>query len=104
MNRQAVRLCVPAAVVCALAAEVFAADVKPQPTSQIVVVTTTKVKPGMAKEWETIQNDISNAYQKIGIPFRNVWQTSTFGDMYTYHTASPIAKFADLDGDGPLLK
>lgn len=104
MNNRVLRCCIPTAVVFALAAPVFAADAKPQPSSQLIVVTTVKVKPGMAKEWEAIQSDISNAYQKSGIPFRNVWQTTMFGDMYSYATASPISKFADLDGDGPLLK
>jgi len=104
MYTQVLRSFLPIAVVFASAVELSAADVKAQPTSQLLVVTTVKIKPGTAKEWEAIQSDITNAYQKAGVAFRNVWQTATLGDLYTYSTVSPISKFADLDGDSPLLK
>lgn len=91
------------AAVLALSVGVEAADTK-APANQLYLVTVVKVKPGMAKDWEAIQSDITNAYQKSGIASRSVWHTNVIGDVYEYATSSPIQSFADLDADSPLLK
>jgi hypothetical protein len=63
----------------------------------------TVVKPGAVTEYEAIQKEVMAAYKKAGVRSRAVLQT-IFGDLHEYVSVTPIAKFGDLDGTGPLEK
>src|SRR5258708_7283598 len=62
-----------------------------------------KIKPEKRADFEAIQKEVSAAYKQAGVPFRVVWQT-TFGDINEYVSASPLANFAAMDGDSPVVK
>ena len=51
-----------------------------------------------------IQKEISAAYKKAGVPFRNVWQTAGFGEINLWVSVTPIAKFADMDKPSSLVQ
>jgi hypothetical protein len=61
----------------------------------------TVVKPEARAEYEAAQKEITAAYKKAGVRSRAVLQT-IFGDLNEYVSVTPIAKFADMDGTGPL--
>ena len=63
----------------------------------------TQVKPEARLEWEALQKEITAAYKKAGVPSRAVLQT-VFGDLNEFISVAPLAKFADMDGDGPLQR
>ncbi len=72
---------------------------------QTLRVNTYRIKPEMVPEWESLlKNEVTPGYKKAGIPFLSVWETASFGEGNEYVAASPIAKFADLDGPNPLSK
>ena len=72
---------------------------------QMLRVTTYRIKPDMVQEWESlIKNEIIPGYKKAGAPEISVWETGNFGTGSEYTVATPIAKFADLDGASPLAK
>jgi hypothetical protein len=77
------------------------AQAKPASTASVFV---TKVKPGMAKEWEALQKELNAALKKGGAPWRNVSQTAVFGDLNTYVSVTPIEKFAQFDNPSPLVQ
>lgn len=62
-------------------------------------VLVSRVKPDMIQEFENLsKNGLNPALKKAGVPFRQVWTTATFGNLYEYVSVSPIDKFADFDG------
>jgi hypothetical protein len=62
-------------------------------------VLVSRVKPDMIQEFENLsKNELNPALKKAGVPFRQVWTTATFGNLYEYVSVSPIDKFADFDG------
>ena len=75
------------------------------PQDSWIRVTTVHVKPDMVQEWREIyKNDIVPAYKKAEVPRLTVWSTSMFGDSSEYTLVMPITKFAQFDGDSPLVK
>jgi hypothetical protein len=71
------------------------------PPSQWSVVMVSQVKPEARLEWEASQKEITAAYKKAGVPSRAVLQT-VFGNVNEFISVTPLAKFAEMDGDGPL--
>jgi len=66
-------------------------------------VLVSRVKPDMIQEFENLsKNELNPALKKARVPFRQVWTTATFGNLYEYVSVSPIDKFADFDGTLPL--
>jgi hypothetical protein len=67
--------------------------------------THTQVKPEMLNEWLDLQkNEVVPALKKAGQTTRNVLVAGLFGNSYEYVTVTPFAKYADFDGDAPLVK
>lgn len=67
--------------------------------------THTQVKPEMLNEWLDLQkNEVIPAQKKAGLTTRTVYVASLFGNTYEYVTVTPFAKYADFDGDGPLVR
>ncbi len=68
-------------------------------------VTKVTVKPEKAWEFgKFMKDEFKPALVKGGVKLSYAWQTAIFGDEFTYYFVSPIAKFADYDGDGPIEK
>jgi hypothetical protein len=67
--------------------------------------THTQVKPEMLNEWLDLQkNEVIPAQKKAGLTTRTVYVASLFGNTYEYVTMTPFSKYADFDGDGPLVR
>lgn len=62
-----------------------------------------QIKPEARVEWDAYQKEITAAYKKAGVPSRAVLET-VFGDLNEFISVTPLAKFADMDGDGPLVR
>jgi hypothetical protein len=83
------------------AAPYAAAQKDTPPPPQWSLVTVTQVKPEARQDWEAYQKEITAAYKKAGVPSRAVLQT-VFGNVHEFISVAPIAKFAEMDGGGPL--
>ena len=63
------------------------------------------IKPDMVNEWADLQKyEVIPALKKAGQSTRTVYQTYAFGSSYEYTIVTPFAKFAEFDGQTPLLK
>ena len=65
--------------------------------------TTTKVIPGMRREFEGNLKQLVAAYKKAGVPWVLTFETFA-GDTTEYTTIVPVIKFGDLDGPSVVLK
>ncbi len=75
------------------------------PQNTWIRVSTVHVKPDMVQEWRDIyKNELVPAYKKAEVPAFTVWAGSIFGDSYEYTLVMPISKFAQFDGDSPVVK
>lgn len=90
--------------------EVFAQNPTPTPqaapTPEFLSITVVSVKPDMMVEFQNFMKNTTNpALKKGGVKWREVWQnTGAAGDAFEYVLVTPVAKFADFDGPGPLEK
>ena len=67
--------------------------------------THTQVKPEMLNEWFDLQkNEVVPALKKAGVTTRAVLVANLFGNSFEYVTVTPFAKYADFDGEGPLVR
>ncbi len=67
-------------------------------------VTITHVKPDMLDEWVDLQkNEVIPALKKAGVASRTVLRT-VWGSGYEFTAVTPLAKFADRDGQNPIVK
>lgn len=83
---------------------ILAPTVRSQDGPQMLRMATVKVKLGMNAEYEAAQKEVSDALKKAGVPWRQVWTTTTFGDVGTYVSVTPISKFAEFDQIPPAVK
>jgi hypothetical protein len=68
-------------------------------------VTITHVKPDMLTEWIDLQkNEVVPALKKAGVKTRTVYVSGLFGPAGEYATIQPFEKYAEFDGDNPLIK
>lgn len=72
---------------------------EPAARNQVIVV---HVKPYIVNEWTALQkNELMPALKKAGVKTRTMYQT-VLGNSFEYVGVTPFAKFAELDGQGPL--
>jgi hypothetical protein len=75
------------------------------PAPEWLSVTVAQIKPDLLTEWQDFQkNETIPALQKAGIKWRSAWQAGVFGENFTYVFVQPIEKFAQYDGDSPIVK
>jgi hypothetical protein len=76
------------------------------PASAFLSITVVKVKPEMAVEFQNYMKNTTNpALRKGGLKWRDVWQsTLASGDSSEFVIVTPVDKFADFDGPGPMQK
>ena len=87
------------------AAQTPAAAAPPPPPRERLAVMVVNVKPEMAAEFDAMmKNETNPALAKAGVKWRDVWNTATFGDRFTYYIVRPVDKFADFDGLDPVEK
>jgi hypothetical protein len=68
-------------------------------------VTTVTVRPEKVGEFRAfIKNEFNPALVKGGVKVSYAWETGVFGNEFIYYFVSPIEKFADYDGLGPIEK
>ena len=72
------------------------------PVQEWSIVTTVQIKPEFRVEYEGVQKDVSAVFKKANVP-RFVVQT-ILGDLDEYITITPLAKYAELDGQSVLAK
>lgn len=61
----------------------------------------TTIKPDMRAEYEAYQKQVTAAYKKAEVPSRVVLET-VLGNLAEYVAITPMGKFAEFDGPGPL--
>jgi hypothetical protein len=75
------------------------------PTPNRSRVTITKVKPEMLNEWLDLEkNEVVPALKKAGVKSQTIYSTTLFGDGFEYTTITPFTKFAEFDGQAPVVK
>lgn len=64
----------------------------------------TRVRPGMADQYITLMKDLVAAYKKAGVPAFRVRRVEYGGSRADFHTAMPMEKWAELDGQSVAIK
>lgn len=68
-------------------------------------VTVTQVKPDMLNEWLDLEkNEVVPAMKKGGQKTMTIYATRIFGNSHEYVAIVPFEKYADFDGQSPLVK
>ena len=94
-----------AAFLMAIAAPAAFAQKDAPAGPQWMEVTKIVVRPEKVGEFhDWVKNEFNPALIKGGVKLQYAWHTGEFGDLFTYYFVSPIGKFADFDGDGPIEK
>ena len=62
------------------------------------------VRVGQTADFEALAKLANEASRKFGIPWRETWSVSQFGEGGVYYLVSPVKNFAQFDEDGPLSK
>ena len=62
------------------------------------------VRVGQTADFEALAKLANEASKKFGIPWRETWSVSQFGEGGVYYAVSPVKNFAQFDEDGPLSK
>jgi hypothetical protein len=104
--------CGASLIVMATLSQALAQTPTPTPTPQaattpeFLAVTVVSVKPEMMVEFQNFMKNTTNpALKKGGLKSREVWQnTGAAGDAFEYVLVTPLAKFADFDGQSALEK
>lgn len=76
------------------------------PPAQRLSIQIVNVKPEALNDWLALQQkETIPALKKIGVPSREAWSTSVFGEAFEYFFATPITKFAEYDNpQGPFVR
>lgn len=76
------------------------------PPAQRLSIQIVNVKPEAVNDWLALQQkETIPALKKIGVPSRDAWTTSVFGEAFQYFFATPITKFAEYDNpQGPFVR
>lgn len=91
----------PAPLLCG-AIVLAVSNLAAQTPNQMMRIATTKVKLGMLSDYQEGQKMLNAAYKKAGVPWREVWSTSLFGEAGEYVTVAPVTNMAQFDGAGPV--
>lgn len=68
-------------------------------------VTKVTVRPEKVGEFRNfVKNEFNPALVKGGVKLQYTWSTAMFGEAFVYYFVTPIEKFADFDGEGPIEK
>jgi hypothetical protein len=59
---------------------------------------------GQTADFEGLVKLANEASKKSGIPWRQTWSVSQFGEGGVYYLVSPVKNFAQFDEDGPISK
>jgi hypothetical protein len=62
------------------------------------------VRVGQTADFEALAKLANDASQKAGIPWRETWYVSQFGEGGVYFLVSPVKNYAQFDEAGPLSK
>jgi hypothetical protein len=90
---------VPCALLLVAAAPQTFGQTPTPPDLSVIMVT--QVKPDARADYEAYQKEVTAAYKKAGVRSRIVLE-SIFGDLTQYVSITPLTKFAEMDGAGPL--
>lgn len=60
------------------------------------------VRIGQSADFEALAKLANEASKKFGIPWRETWSVSQFGQGGVYYLVSPVKNFAQFDEQGPL--
>jgi hypothetical protein len=94
-------LCAGAVLLSASLSTVCAAQ-SANPTSRVVI---SHVRPDMINEWLDLQkNEVVPALKKAGVKTRTVYATGVFGTTGEYVVLTPFEKYAEFDGENPIIK
>lgn len=75
-----------------------------QDAPQMMRVGMYKLKPGGAYGFQEALKVINKAAEAAGVPWRETWATTLFGEAGTYVTVSPVKNFAQFDRESAVAK
>ncbi len=89
----------------ALALAVSLATLSMAQTPTTSRVTVTHIKAEMQNEWLDLQkNEVVPALKKGGVKTRTVFSSALFGTAGEYLVIQPFEKYAEFDGENPIIK
>jgi hypothetical protein len=91
-------------VLTAALAATFCSTICGQDAPQRMRLAEIHVRAGQTADFEALAMLANEASKKFGIPWRETWSVSQFGEGGVYYSVSPVKNFAQFDEDGPLSK
>jgi len=80
-------------------------SLRAQDASDWLWVDVVRTVPERFEEYVELQlSEVTPALQAAGIPWRSVWRTAEFGNIYELHFVTPVGGLADYDIGGPLAR
>ena len=91
------------ALSCALGA-LLCATTYGQDSAKYMRLAQVKVRVGQTADFDAMNHLLIDAYKKAGVPWRQVWSVSLFGEGGMNYIVTPVQDFAQFDADGPMTK
>jgi hypothetical protein len=88
------------ALICLLRVPALSQEEKPQ----MLRLAYAKVYPDMMGEFGDVQKIINDALKKSGLPWRQVWGPSVFGEAGFWVAVTPVRNYAQFDQENPMWK
>jgi len=88
------------ALVCLFSAPALPQEEKPQ----MLRLAYAKVNPDMMGEFGDVQKIVNDALKKSGLPWRQVWGPSVFGEAGLWVAVTPVRNYAQFDEENPMRK
>lgn len=87
------------ALVCALGVAGLPACLGQDAPPMMMRIGMIKLKSGGLYDWQEANKLVRAAYQKAGVPFREVFSMAVFGEAGTSVTVAPVSNMAQFDAD-----
>jgi hypothetical protein len=92
------------ALVCALGVAGLPVCLGQDAPPMLMRIGMVKLKSGGLYDWQEANKLARTAYQKAGVPFRQVFSMAIFGEAGMGVTVAPVTNMAQFDSDSPMTK
>jgi hypothetical protein len=90
--------------VCGLSALSLSTASAQEAKPEMMRIGFTKLKSGGLYDYQELAKLVNEAYKKSGVPWREVWATSLFGETGTMVSVAPVKNMAQFDEPSPMNK
>jgi quinol monooxygenase YgiN len=91
------------ALIAALAA-LFCSTAYGQDSPALLRVAEIHVRAGQTSDFEAMAKMVNGASQQAGVPWRETWSVSVFGEGGAYFLVAPVKNYAQFDEDSPIAR